>query len=338
MPVNIQHNVCLKAFNTLAMPAKAKGFVAPKNLDELKEIIQHETSPFFILGGGSNCLFTCDIDALVIHPQFSGMRVLEETPQEVLVEFGAGVVWHEAVAYCVKEQFYGIENLALIPGLVGAAPIQNIGAYGVELCDVFHSLDAMDMKTGELVQFNRDACHFGYRDSVFKHDAKGQYCITAVRLNLSKTPALKTRYRALEEYLETHNIANPTIDDVFCAVMNIRQSKLPDPKKLANAGSFFKNPIVTREVYETLKAHAKRLPQFAVDQQRVKIPAAWLIEQCGFKGYRLGDAGVHTEQALVLVNQGEASAEDILALCKLIQNQVYERFGIHLEPEVNIIT
>lgn len=340
MLATIEKQKQLRSFNTFAIAAKAHFFAAIETIEQLQEILQSSqfsTINKLILGGGSNILFTQDINALVLQIKIPGIEHDEENHKSVCLKVSAGVNWHDLVSYCVQHHYYGIENLALIPGSVGAAPIQNIGAYGVELCDVFEQLDAINIKTGEMKTFTHAQCQFGYRDSIFKHNLKNQWIITHVYLRLSKLATLNTHYAALTHYLEQHHINHASIDDIYHAVIAIRQSKLPDPETIANAGSFFKNPVITKNLYEKLKSNYSALPHYPVDDTHVKLPAAWLIDQCGFKGIREGDAGVHTQQALVLVNHSQATGHDIIQLAKKIQHTVNEKFTILLEPEVNII-
>ncbi len=250
----------------------------------------------------------------------------------------AGENWHEFVLYCLKNDFGGLENLSLIPGNVGTAPIQNIGAYGVEIKDSFESCTAIDLQTLELKSFSREECRFEYRDSIFKNEAKGRYIITSVSFRLSKeNHKLNTSYGSIDLYLEEKGVKNPTISDVSKAVIDIRQSKLPNPKELGNSGSFFKNPVVPKQKLEELKEQFPEIPFYVVDEKLVKVPAGWLIDRAGLKGYREGDAGVHTKQALVLVNYGDATGQEILALSRKIQNKIQDMFGIEIIPEVNVI-
>ena len=282
-------------------------------------------------------LLTRDIDKTVLHIDLKGIEIINETEEEVYVKAMAGENWHEFVLYCISHNFGGLENLSLIPGNVGTTPIQNIGAYGVEIKDSFQSCTALNVQTLELKEFSLFDCEFGYRDSVFKNALKGQYIITSVTFRLTKkNHRLNTSYGPIEQHLAEKGIENPGIKDISDAVIAIRQSKLPDPKKLGNSGSFFKNPVIPRKDLEKLQQEFPELPFYAVDQENVKIPAGWLIDRAGLKGYREGDAGVHTKQALVLVNYGNASGGDILRLAKKIQQKVRTMFGIEIVPEVNI--
>jgi len=283
-------------------------------------------------------LLTKDIDALVMHINLNGIRVVEEDDEYIVLKVMAGENWHKLVLWTLEQGYGGLENLSLIPGNTGTAPIQNIGAYGVELQDVFESCEAMDIQSQELVAFSKDACKFGYRDSIFKNEAKEKYIITSVRLKLTKkNHRLHTLYGAIEDELSAMNIIKPTIKDVSNAVIAIRSKKLPDPKKIGNSGSFFKNPVVSKKTFEKFRKNHPNAPFYELDSKEYKIPAGWLIEQCGFKGKRFGDAGVHEKQALVLVNHGNAKGIEILGLAEKIQETVRTKFGIWLSAEVNII-
>ena len=337
--MKIENNVSLKSFNTFGVEAMAKQFVKVNNESELKEVLSENPSvPILILGGGSNMLLTRDLDELVIFNNMKGIAVVAESDDYVQVQASAGENWHQLVLWCLDHNYGGIENLALIPGSVGAAPIQNIGAYGVELKEVFTACHAIHVKTGESQRFDRNTCDFGYRHSIFKTTEKGNWIITSVILELSKNHHhLKTDYGAIQEQLDELGIKEPTIRDVAQAVISIRSSKLPDPKKLGNSGSFFKNPVVSKSKVENLLQSNTDMPYFELSEGDCKIPAAWLIEQSGFKGKRVGNCGAHEKQALVLVNFGDASGSDILSLATDIQNEVNRKFGILLEMEVNIL-
>lgn len=336
--MKILSNISLKPYNTFGIDVNARKFVEVTTIEELREALKNMyASEIFILGGGSNMLFTKDVEETVIYINLKGRKILEESDNEVLVEAMAGENWHEFVRYCIRNNFGGIENLSLIPGKVGTAPIQNIGAYGVELKDNFISCTALDLQTLQLKIFDREECRFGYRDSIFKNEAKGHYIITSVSFKLQKKDhKLNTSYGSIEQYLEEKGIEKPTIAQVSEAVIEIRQSKLPDPKILGNSGSFFKNPVISREKLKELQQQYPGVPFYLVDENQVKVPAAWLVERTGLKGYREGDAGVHENQALVLVNYGNASGKDILELSKKVQMKVKEMFGIKISPEVNI--
>ena len=290
-----------------------------------------------LLGGGSNLLFTSNYKGIVVHINNKGIDIINQDQETVLVKANAGENWHEFVNWCVSHGFGGLENLSLIPGNVGSCPIQNIGAYGVEVKDYIHSLEAIDLQTGELTTFTATDCDFGYRDSIFKRDLKGKMAIWSVTFELKLNPLVNIEYGAIKAELETLGIDNPGIADVSKAVCNIRMSKLPDPEVLGNAGSFFKNPVVEWVFAEKLKETFPNLVSYNLEPGKAKLAAGWLIEQCGWKGFRDGDAGVHDKQALVLVNFGKAKGSDILTLAHKIQNSVYERFGVKLEMEVNVI-
>lgn len=337
--MQIQHNFSLKKHNTFGIEAKAKEFVAIHSVDELKEVLSENISKKkFILGGGSNMLLTKDIDALVIHIDIKGIQIVKETEDFVWVEANAGENWHEFVLWNIEHNFGGLENMSLIPGNVGTTPVQNIGAYGVEIKDNFISCDAVNIKTQEIKTFHKEDCNFGYRESIFKHEAKDKFIITSVIYKLTKNNhKINTSYGDILKELEKNNITVPTIKDVSNAVIAIRQSKLPDPKELGNSGSFFKNPIISREHFEKVKALFPEVRHYDVSAEEVKVPAGWLIEQAGFKGIRIGDAGVHKNQALVLVNYGNASGQEILNLSKEIQKTILDKYTIAIEAEVNVI-
>ncbi|SHG99414.1 UDP-N-acetylmuramate dehydrogenase [Flagellimonas flava] len=336
--MNIQENISLKHHNTFGIDVKAKSFVQINGLVQLQRVLELKAYPEkFILSGGSNVLLTKDLDALVMHINLKGISIVEETNDEVILKVMAGENWHELVLWTLERGYGGLENLSLIPGNTGTAPIQNIGAYGVELKDVFVSCAAMEIESGELVAFDKESCKFGYRDSFFKNEGKGKYIITSVTFKLTKgNHQLHTGYGAIEEELKKNNVIYPTIRDVSDAVIAIRQSKLPDPKEIGNSGSFFKNPVISKKTFEKLKKSHPKVPSYKTDEG-FKIPAGWLIEQCGFKGKRFGNAGVHEKQALVLVNLGNVTGQEILELAEKIQEEVLNTFKIKITPEVNII-
>jgi UDP-N-acetylmuramate dehydrogenase len=290
-----------------------------------------------ILGGGSNILFTKDFDGVVMHNQLKGIELTQEDENHFYVKAAAGEVWDTFVRTCVKNDWAGVENLSLIPGSVGAAPMQNIGAYGVEIKDVFHSLDAFHIQEGKMKTFSLEECKFGYRESVFKSSEKGQWIITSVTFKLLKRPIFRTNYGAIQQELDKLRPDRLSIRDISKAVINIRTSKLPDPTKLGNAGSFFKNPVVTLELANNIKSSHSEAPIFPLDTSMAKLAAGWLIEKCGWKGKVVGSCGMHKDQALVLVNYGGASGEEILKLAEDVQKSVFETFGVILEREVNVV-
>ena len=337
--MTIQEHYSLKEYNTFGIDVKARFFAEVTGLMQLRKLLDLSVYPNrFILGGGSNLLLIEDIDALVMHIALRGIHIFEEEEDYVVIKAMAGENWHNLVLWCLERDLGGIENLSLIPGNTGTAPIQNIGAYGVELKDVLVSCEAMDLESLELVELTREQCKFGYRDSIFKGEAKGRYIITSVKLRLTrKAHILRTDYGGVQDQLEQMGVKDPRIQDVSKAIISIRQKKLPDPSLLGNSGSFFKNPVLDKSQIEPLSQVYPNMPVYEVSDQKAKLPAGWLIDQCGLKGYRKGDAGVHERQALVLVNYGKASGKDILALATHVQDTVEEKFGIRLEPEVNIL-
>lgn len=337
--MEIVPNFSLKKYNTFGIEAKAKQFVAVHSVQDLKTILQENKSQqTFILGGGSNMLLTQDIDALVIHIDLKGKKIIEENNDFVWVESQAGESWHEFVLWTIDQNFGGLENMSLIPGNVGTTPVQNIGAYGTEIKDTFVSCEAMTIENQKMETFSKDECHFGYRESIFKNEVKNQYIITSVVFKLTKkNHKINTSYGDISSELAKNNITNPTLKEVSNAVIAIRQSKLPDPKVLGNSGSFFKNPIVLKSDFEKIHKRFPEMKYFDISETEVKVPAGWLIEQAGFKGKRFGDAGIHKNQALVLVNYGNATGQEILNVSKDIQETVFKTFGIHIEAEVNVI-
>lgn len=335
--MNFQSDFELKDYNTFGISALAKTFIAVTSTDELASVLQSNTD-VFVLGGGSNMLLTQNIDKLVIHINLKGIEIIKENENFVWIKAQAGENWHEFVLWCINHGFGGIENLSLIPGNVGTTPIQNIGAYGVEIKDTFESCTGMEIKSQQLKSFDKATCNFGYRESIFKNELKNQYIITDVTFKLTKkNHNINTSYGAIDVELAKENITNPTIKEVSNAVIAIRQSKLPNPKELGNSGSFFKNPIILKSDYDKIKINHPEMPHYVVSDTEVKVPAGWLIEQAGFKGKRFGDAGIHKNQALVLVNYGNATGQEILAVSKNIQQTIYNQFGIHIEAEVNVI-
>ena len=334
--LNFQNNISLRQYNTFGIDAKAKSFINVKDSNDLVEILsQNSDQEILVIGGGSNLLLTKDYPGLIISIQTKGIEIIKEDKKEVIIKVQAGENWHEFVLWCLEHNLAGIENLALIPGSVGAAPLQNIGAYGVELKDVFHDCEALSIATKKLEIFNLNACDFGYRSSVFKTILKGKYIINSVSFKLKKEPHwVNTSYRGLEEHLQGKE---KTIQNVARAVIEIRSSKLPDPKIIGNSGSFFKNPIIPIDDFKKLELKHPDVPNYPDKQGWIKIPAAWLIDTLGYKGYRNNDAGVHQNQALVLVNYGNAKGSEIKALAEKIKTAVQTQFSIDLEFEVNII-
>lgn len=336
----VQKNVSLKPYNTFGLDVNA-GFMAIvdsiEDLDEIYQSSRFRSQRKMILGGGSNVLFTRGFTGVVAKNEIRGIHIQNETEEDVLVSVGAGENWHQFVLWSVEHGYGGVENLSLIPGTVGAAPMQNIGAYGVEQKAVFHSLEAYEIKTGKTVSFFKEDCKFGYRYSIFKGELKDDYVITKVFFKLSKKPVFNTSYGAIEETLEAMGVKELTLKNVSQAVINIRQSKLPDPMDIGNAGSFFKNPIIEKLHFEALEAQYPEIKSYPVDGEKVKVPAGWLIEQAGWKGFKDGEIGVHERQALVLVNYGKGRGKEIFNLSKDIQKSIQSTFGIELEREVNVI-
>ncbi len=337
--MNIKENISLKPYNTFGIDSKARYFVQIHSLSELEEVLKLPNFPDkFILGGGSNILLAKNIEALVIHVALKGIQILNSTDAYIDVRVMAGENWHDFVSWAVDNNYGGLENLSLIPGNVGTAPIQNIGAYGIELKDLFLACEAMEISTQKTVHFDKEACEFGYRNSIFKNKAKGKFIITSVDFRLTtKNHVLNTSYGAIDSELAASGIESPSIQDISEAVIRIRQKKLPDPVVLGNSGSFFKNPEVSKTVFESFHKKFPDAPFYKISDTLYKIPAGWLIEFCGFKGKRYGDAGVHKNQALVLVNYGNAQGKDILDLSTKIQQKVLATFGISIIPEVNIV-
>lgn len=337
--MNVLTNYSLKNYNTFGIEAKAKQFVSVTTVDELRRVLtQYPAVPHFILGGGSNMLLTQDVDALVIHLDIKGKSVVSETAETVQVQGMAGENWHEFVQWTLEHNYGGLENMSLIPGNVGTTPVQNIGAYGKEIKDNFVCCTALDRKTLECRTFSLAECAFGYRESIFKNQAKDQYIILSVDFCLTKTNhQINTAYGDIQAELAKNACIHPTIQDVSKAVIAIRQSKLPDPKVLGNSGSFFKNPLLKKTDFQAIHQQFPEMKYYEVSADEVKVPAGWLIEKCGFKGQRFGDAGIHKNQALVLVNYGSATGKELLELAQKIQATVWETFGIAIEAEVNIL-
>ena len=335
--MDIQSYFNLQALNTFGLSTRAKYFTELTDLADINIADLHAYPEVFILGGGSNILLSKDYQGLVLKVGIKGWEVIQENEEEVLVKIGAGENWHEVVFKAVENNWGGIENLALIPGTVGAAPIQNIGAYGMELKDVLHSVEGVYLNNGQYFVFNAHDCKFGYRDSIFKNELKGKVLIAHVVLRLSKKPKLNISYGAIATVLQEKNIRNPQIKDVAEAVIQIRQSKLPDPDELGNAGSFFKNPVIGNALFRELKMSFPTIPGYPQENNQTKVPAGWLIEQAGWKGKKIGNTGAHAQQALVLVNYGAATGKEILNLAQQIQDSVYVKYGIKLEREVTVI-
>lgn len=337
--LSIQQNHSLKAYNTFGLNAKARYFIEITDEQQLQELAQTEywELPKLILGGGSNILLIDDFDGLVIKLNTKGIEIVEENEEEVVVRVAAGENWHQFVLHTIEQGWGGVENLSLIPGCVGASPMQNIGAYGVEIEQVFEQLKAFHIQKKEFHQFKNKECEFGYRSSIFKTSVKGQYIITSVEFKLSKQPVLNTSYGAIQAKLQEMNITEPTVKNVSDAVIAIRQSKLPDPKEVGNSGSFFKNPVVTEQQFQSILKEHETMPFYRLSEDEVKIPAGWLIEQCGFKGKQVGNTGTYKNQALILVNHGNATGQEIWNFAQQIQQTVQEKFNILLEPEVNKI-
>jgi len=333
-------NVNLQSHNTFGLSCNAKKYASFGSVNELKNLLQENETvkdELLLLGGGSNILLTKDFDGLVLKNQLMGIEVVAEDDNYKYVKANAGELWHDFVLYAIKNNLGGIENLSLIPGSVGAAPMQNIGAYGAEIKDVFLELEALHIATGKTQTFNHSACEFGYRESVFKRELKGQYVILSMTLKLTKKHAINTSYGAINKALESMNITSPTIKNVSDAVISIRQSKLPDPKKIGNSGSFFKNPVISTEKFKTLQKEFPTIANYPIDANQVKLAAGWLIDNAGWKGKRIGNYGVHENQALVLVNYGGATGSDIFNLSQDILDSIKDIYGIDLEREVNII-
>lgn len=335
----ISENVQLKQYNTFGIEAKASRFATFSSIEELNQLLnsKRENETLMVLGGGSNVLFTQDFDGFILKNNILGFELNEISENEVYVKSGAGENWHSFVLRTIDAGLCGLENLSLIPGNVGASPMQNIGAYGREIKDVFHELEAYHIATGEVHTFSNTECKFGYRESVFKNEFKGQYVILTVTFKLSKICNLNTSYGAIEEQLATMGITNPTLKDVSDAVIAIRSSKLPNPKELGNAGSFFKNPVVSIEVLHKIQKEYPNVPNYPAGENEVKLAAGWLIEQAGWKGKVIDNYGVHKLQALVLVNYGGATGNQIYDLSTQILEDVQSKFGVRLEREVNII-
>ena len=336
----IQENISLKPLNTFRIEAFARWFAAFNSVNEIQDILREKPVPrhrALVLGGGSNILFTSDFDGIVMKNNIMGIEKISEDKENVYLKVGAGENWHRFVLYCIENNYAGVENLSLIPGCTGASPMQNIGAYGVEIKDVFHELKAFHLKEKCNYTFALKDCEFGYRDSVFKNKYKDEFIVLNVTFRLNKIPKFNIGYGAIQQELEKVNITDLTIKAISDAVIRIRSSKLPDPAEIGNAGSFFKNPTVNEEQFLGLKQRFPDIVGYANNDGSYKLAAGWLIEQCGWKGFRKGDAGCHAKQALVLVNYGNASGQEVYALSEEIRVSVHEKFAVVLEREVNII-
>lgn len=336
----MRKNISLQPYNTFGIDVRASQFVAVTSIEQLQGLLRETAKDgFFVLGGGSNMLLTKNIEKTVLYIALKGYNLVDEnySDSSLLLKVAGGENWHDFVLYCIAHDYGGVENLSLIPGNVGTSPIQNIGAYGVELKDVFYECEAVSRETGEARVFTLKDCAFGYRDSIFKNELKDQYIITSVTFRLTKNNhKINTDYGAIYDTLKAKGITEPTIKEVSDAVIAIRQSKLPDPKKIGNSGSFFKNPTINQATFTALRSKFPEVPYYPVGSDSIKVPAGWLIEKAGFKGKRFGDAGVHNKQALVLVNHGNASGEEIWNLAMRIQQEVKETFGLEIVPEVNV--
>ncbi|MGC9162592.1 MAG: UDP-N-acetylmuramate dehydrogenase [Thiomonas sp.] len=340
MSLHIETDLPLRGFNTFGVDAVARRLVRVRSARDVRLVVDHPElgrAPKFILGGGSNLLLTRDIDAVVLKIEIAGLRVLEQNAHSTLIEVGAGEPWHRVVQWTLDQGLPGLENLALIPGTAGAAPVQNIGAYGVELSDRLESVDVVDLVTGRSATLPAAACRLGYRDSVFKRELAGKSVITAIRLRLPKPWVPVTGYADVARWLQRHQVHDPSPRDVFDAVCAIRRSKLPDPALLGNAGSFFKNPVVNRTIRNEILEEHPDIVSYPLEDGTYKLAAAWMIAACGWKGRSRGRAGVYEHQPLVLVNHGGATGTDILALAQAVQSSVEQKFGLHLEPEPVIV-
>jgi UDP-N-acetylmuramate dehydrogenase len=339
-PFNITENISLKPYNTFGINVLARYFTEIRSEIHLKQILSsHDFSSLskLIIGGGSNILLSKNYDGLVLKISVPGIEIINEDEENVVIKSGAGVIWHDLVLYAVTRNFGGIENLSLIPGTVGAAPIQNIGAYGQELKDVFDHLEGIYLENNQSARFAKEECRFGYRDSIFKNELKDKFIVTHVALKLSKNPELNLEYGNVRSELEKEKKENYSVKDVSRVICRIRQSKLPDPAKIGNAGSFFKNPEVSEMKYLVIKEKHNDAVGFNLGNGRIKIPAGWFIESCGWKGRVVGNTGTHSSQALVIVNHGDASGQEILNIAREIKESVFKKFGIELKEEVNII-
>ncbi|MFN8283223.1 MAG: UDP-N-acetylmuramate dehydrogenase [Chitinophagales bacterium] len=337
----ILEHLSLKSFNTFGIDVIADIFCTVQTKEDLVELIKRQFIYYrkhLIIGSGSNILFCTDYDGFVVKNEIIGIEIIKENEDHVWIKSLSGTIWHDLVLYCVNNNYGGLENLSLIPGTVGAAPMQNIGAYGAEIKDTFMELEAIDLKTAETKIFTKEDCKFGYRESIFKKEEKGNYFIYSVTFRLSKKPIVNIAYGDIQKVIAEKNIATPTIKDVSDAVIEIRESKLPNPKELGNAGSFFKNPEVEKSIAEKIQQEFPNMPKYDLPNGKIKIPAGWLIEQCGWKGKQIGNTGNHAKQALVIVNYGNATGNEIWQHAQQVQQSVKEKFDILLEAEVNIIS
>jgi UDP-N-acetylmuramate dehydrogenase len=340
MGMNITENTSLQPYNTFGIDVSARYFATADSVDSIRDVLtdnRYATLPLFVLGGGSNILLTKNFDGLVLKNEIHGIEMIRETEEHYFVKSGAGVVWHDFVLHCIENNWAGIENLSLIPGNIGASPMQNIGAYGVEVKDVFDSLEAFEIATGEVKTFDGEGCQFGYRESVFKRALKGKHIITSVTFRLQKVATFNTRYGAIEQELERMGVTDLSIRAVSNAVINIRQSKLPDPAKIGNSGSFFKNPVISKSDFDAVKSNHPDVVAYPAGENQMKLAAGWLIDQAGWKGKTFENYGVHKNQALVLVNYGGATGQQIYNLSEEVLQSVSSKFGVQLEREVNIM-
>ena len=338
--MNIIENISLKTYNTFGIDVNTKYFSLFNTIEELLQLLEknkNSLEQIFVLGGGSNILFTQNYNGLIIKSGIKGIDIVKQTDEHVYVKVGSGEVWHNFVLHCVNKNWGGVENLSFIPGTVGASPIQNIGAYGAELKDVFYEAEILHLDSFTRKTISKEECKFGYRDSIFKQEYKGKIIILYVTFKLNKNPIVNTSYGDINKELEIQNINNPTIIDVSNVVCKIRSNKLPNPNELGNAGSFFKNPVISESQFEKLKEKFPTIVGYKNGNKLIKLAAGWLIEQCGWKGKRIGDAGVHKNQALVLVNYGNAKGSEIIELAYKIQDSVKDKFSVKLEPEINIL-
>jgi UDP-N-acetylmuramate dehydrogenase len=338
--MNLSQNISLKPFNTFGINVSSRFFSTFSSIEELNSVLEFsekEKLNWLTIGGGSNLLFTKDYEGIILKNELDGIELVNEDNNYYFVKAAAGVGWHNFVLHCIENNYGGVENLSLIPGSVGAAPLQNIGAYGVELKDVFYELEAFNITTKTIEKFSLNDCAFGYRESIFKRELKGKYIVVSVTFRLTKQPVFNTKYGAIEQELEKMGCTELSIKNISNAVINIRSSKLPNPKEIGNAGSFFKNPAIDGELYTKLISLYPTIPIYPAPNNKHKLAAGWLIEQCGWKGYRKQDAGCHNKQALVLVNYANASGKEIYDLSSQIVASVQQKFGVELEREVNII-